>query len=75
MLTLQPKDVETARGLSPSAENNLEKLVVKPMRGRSSATTTHVRTQDKLIPRDFNCPTEEPSPFVHSSITPDYTKK
>lgn len=51
ILTRQPKLVDTARGLSPTAENNFEKLVVKLMRGRSSATTTHVRTQLRLTPR------------------------
>ena len=53
-LTRQPKLVDTARGLSPNAENNLEKLVVRVMRGRSSATTTHVLTQPKLTPRCFS---------------------
>lgn len=49
-LTLQPKLVLTALGDKPSPENNLEKDVVNPTLGLSSATTTHVRTQLKLMP-------------------------
>lgn len=71
MLTLHPKLVDTARGLSPRAENSLEKLVVRLIRGRSSATTTHVRTQLKLTPRVFSWFTDDPKPFVHSSMTPE----
>ena len=40
------------------------------IRGRSSATTTHVRTQPRFTPRCFNWLTDDPSPFVHNSITP-----
>lgn len=69
-LTLQPKLVETALGLNPNAENNFEKLVVKLILGLSSATTTHVRTQLRLTPRDFSWFTLDPKPFVQSSITP-----
>ena len=70
MLTLQPKDVETARGLNPRAENNLLKLVVRAILGLSSATTTQVLTHAKLTPLAFNACTEEPNPFVQSSMTP-----
>lgn len=70
VFTLQPNEVETARGLRPRAENNLLKLVVNAMRGLSSATTTHVLTQAKLTPRALSAWTEEPSPFVHNSMTP-----
>lgn len=51
VFTLQPNEVETARGLRPSAENNLLKLVVNAIRGLSSATTTHVLTHARLTPR------------------------
>lgn len=40
----------TALGDNPRPENNLEKEVVNPTLGLSSATTTHVRTQLKLMP-------------------------
>jgi len=70
VFTLQPNEVETARGLRPSAENSLLKLVVNAIRGLSSATTTHVLTHARLTPRALSVCTEEPSPFVHSSITP-----
>lgn len=53
VLTLQPKDVDTARGLNPRAENSLLKLVVRAIRGLSSATTTHVLTHAKLTPLAF----------------------
>jgi hypothetical protein len=52
--TRQPNEVETARGLKPSAENSLEKDELSAMRGRSSATTTQVRTQPRDTPRCFN---------------------
>lgn len=68
--TRQPNDVDTALGLRPKTLKSFEKLVVKLMRGLSSATTTHVRTHARLTLRDFNWLTEEPRPFVHSSITP-----
>jgi hypothetical protein len=68
--TRQPKLVDTALGLSPSAEKSFEKLVVSVIRGRSSATTTHVRTQPRFTPRCFNWLTDDPRPFVHNSITP-----
>lgn len=70
VFTLQPNEVETARGLRPSAENSLLKLVVNAIRGLSSATTTHVLTHARLTPRALSAWTEEPSPLVHSSITP-----
>lgn len=70
VFTLQPNEVETARGLKPRAEKSLLKLVVNAIRGLSSATTTHVLTQAKLTPRALSACTEEPRPFVHSSITP-----
>lgn len=41
--TLQPKEVETARALSPNGENNFVNAVHNATRGRSSATTTQVR--------------------------------
>jgi hypothetical protein len=69
-LTRQPKEVETARGDKPRAENNFENELVSGMRGRSSATTTHVRTQARFKPFCFNVITEEQRPFVHSSMTP-----
>ena len=70
VLTRQPNDVDTALGLKPRAEKSLLKLVVNAIRGRSSATTTQVLTQAKLTPRALSACTDEPKPFVHSSITP-----
>ena len=40
----------TARGESPSDEKSFEKELVRVTRGRSSATTIQVRTQDRLTP-------------------------
>lgn len=73
-LTRQPKLVETARGLRPRAEKSLEKLVERLILGRSSATTTQVRTQPRDTPRVLSCCTDEPRPLVHSSITPATNK-
>ena len=50
-LTLQPNEVETALGERLRPEKSLVKASQREMRGRSSATTTHVRTQDRLTPR------------------------
>lgn len=50
-LTLDPKVVLTAREDRPMSLKSLEKEWVRETRGRSSATTTQVRTQDRLIPR------------------------
>lgn len=58
-LTLQPKLVLTALGDNPRPENNLEKDVVNPTLGRSSATTTHVRTQLKLMPLCYTFKNEQ----------------
>ena len=69
-LTRHPNEVDTARGLKPKAENNLEKLFVRLILGRSSATTTHVRTQAKFTFLCFSMFTDEPSPLVHNSMTP-----
>jgi len=74
MFTLHPKLVETARGLKPNAENNFEKLLVRFMRGLSSATTTQVLTQAKFTPLDFRAVTADPRPFVHNSMTPTKEK-
>ena len=49
-LTLQPKDVLTARAESPRLRKSLEKEFVSAILGLSSATITQVRTADKLIP-------------------------
>ena len=69
-LTRQPKEVETARGERLSPEKSLVKEEVRAMRGRSSATTTHVRMHDRSTERCFSWGTELPRPLVHSSITP-----
>ena len=69
-LTRQPKEVDTARGERLRPEKSLVKEEVRAMRGRSSATTTHVRMQDRSTERAFSCGTELPRPLVHSSITP-----
>lgn len=50
----QPKEVLTERADNPKLWNILAKELVRETRGRSSATTTHVRTQLKLIPRCYN---------------------
>lgn len=49
-LTLDPKVVLTARGDRPMSLKSLEKDCWRAIRGRSSATTTHVRMQERLIP-------------------------
>lgn len=49
--TRQPNEVLTARGWRPRSLNSFEKDWVSAIRGRSSATTTHVRTRDKSSPR------------------------
>lgn len=49
--TRQPREVLTARGWRPRSLNSFEKDCVSAIRGRSSATTTHVRTRDKSSPR------------------------
>lgn len=54
--TLHPKVVLTARGESPRSLKIFEKVCVSAMRGRSSATTIHVRTQDRFTLR--NCKSE-----------------
>jgi len=51
--TLQPKDAETAWEASPRGLKRAEKEERRDVRGRSSLTTTHMRTHDKLIPLDF----------------------
>ncbi|TNN53974.1 hypothetical protein EYF80_035798 [Liparis tanakae] len=51
--TLQPKVVLTARGESPKSLKILEKDCVSAMRGLSSATTMHVRTQDRFTFRNW----------------------
>ena len=72
ILTRHPKDVDTALWDIPRLENNLVNELVSWTRGRSSATTTHVRTHDRLI---FRClrrfkALPAPNPLVHNSITP-----
>ena len=49
-LTLHPNVVLTARAERPRSLNNLEKDCVNVILGLSSATTMHVRTQDRLTP-------------------------
>ena len=69
-LTRQPKLVETARGDRPRPEKSFEKLPDRWTRGRSSATTTQVRTQARLTPRCFSSAADVANPLVHSSMTP-----
>ena len=69
-LMRHPKLVDTALGDRPNPEKSLEKLVDKWTLGRSSATTTQVRTQAKFRPRCLSSPTEVANPLVHNSITP-----
>lgn len=52
-LTRHPKDVDTARELSPSGEKSFENAVHKATRGLSSATTTQVRTLKKDFERFY----------------------
>ena len=73
-LTLHPKEVETALGDKLRPENNFVKASHREIRGRSSATTTQVRTHERLTPRALSCGTEPPRPFVQSSITPVESK-
>lgn len=49
-LTRHPKDVLTDLGERPRPENRVENVVVRLIRGRSSATTTQDRTQARLTP-------------------------
>lgn len=49
-LTLHPNVVLTARAERPRSLNNFEKDCVNVILGLSSATTMHVRTQDRLTP-------------------------
>ena len=70
VLTRHPNDVETALGDKLNPENSFVNDWVRAILGRSSATTTHVRTQAKFTPFCFNWGTEPPRPFVQSSITP-----
>ena len=48
ILTREPNDVLTAFGDNPSDANKALNLCIRVIRGRSSATTTHVRKEDKL---------------------------
>lgn len=52
-LTLEPKAVLTARGDRPRSLKSLEKDCVRERRGRSSAITTQLRTQDRFRPRAY----------------------
>ena len=70
MFCLQPKDVDTALGLRPRGAKSWVKVLASAILGRSSATTTRVRTQPRLTPRALSCGTPPPSPRVQSSITP-----
>lgn len=49
-MTLHPKVVLTARAGRPRSLNSLENDCVNEIRGRSSATTMHVRTHDRFTP-------------------------
>jgi len=62
--TLQPKDAETAWEASPRGLKRAEKEERRDVRGRSSLTTTHMRTHDKLIPLD--CGREEVGKTTYS---------
>ena len=73
-LMRHPKLVETALGDKPNPEKSLEKLVDRWTLGRSSATTTQVRTQAKFTPRCLSSPTDEANPLVHNSMTPKLGK-
>lgn len=52
-LTRQPKEVETAWEASPRGLKRAEKEKRRAVRGRSSLTTTHVRTHERLMPFDY----------------------
>ena len=52
-LTRQPKEVETAWAASPRGLKRAEKEKRRAVRGRSSLTTTHVRTHERLMPFDY----------------------
>ena len=75
MFWRQPKEVETARGERPRGAKSAAKDEQSEMRGRSSATTTRVRTQPSCTPRERSCVTEPPRPRVHNSITPGEKRK
>ena len=57
--TRQPNEVLTARGWRPRSLNSFEKDWVSAIRGRSSATTTQVRTRDKSSPRAYKWQRQE----------------
>lgn len=52
-----------------SGENSLQKALVSASLGRSSATTTHVRTEERLHDLSIRM-LDAPSSRTHSSITP-----
>ena len=53
-LTRQPNVVEMVCEPSPRGEKSAEKEERREVRGRSSLTTTHDRTQERSIPRVFD---------------------
>jgi hypothetical protein len=68
-LTLHPKEVDTAWAERPRGENRAEKELRREVRGRSSLTTTHVRTQERSTPRFFRMSVLLPSCWQHVSST------
>lgn len=54
MLARHPNVVLTDRAGRPRLWKSLMNEEVSCMRGLSSATMAHVRTHDKLIPRDYS---------------------
>ena len=68
VIYLHPKDVDTALGLRLRPAKSFVKASHSEIRGRSSATTTQVRTQARLTPLAFNWGTEPPRPKVNVNI-------
>lgn len=69
-LTRQPKEVETQRVFRPRPWNSLQNCWVSVTRGRSSPTTTQVRTHLRSTLRCLSDGTELLKALVHSSMTP-----
>ena len=70
VLIRHPNEVDTALGERLRPEKSFVNDWVRAIRGLSSATTTQVLTQARLIFFCFNWGTDPPRPLVHNSITP-----
>ena len=69
IFTLDPKEVLTTLGANPSEENIAVKFCINPIRGLSSAITTHVRSEVRETFFSFIACTCCERCLVHNSIT------